>query len=472
MRSVSRLASSLGLSLALLCTGPVALARGRAGGPATVSMNVPEGYRVVNATAHGQAMGTDKPGIRDVATAIKACLHDAETVFGSRPNVLSAFEDQRDHRSGVAQLVANGKGRSFRGIVLARLTATGARVLLVCADATAPRDEWQKLMKSASPGPGPGPTAPNSEVAAPAGTAPAHGHMTTNQFADGTGFIALAPGWRTDLRSCANGVAVEGPGNQRITLGIPIRVIMPSYTTAGSPFPVAPFMTPAQAMQQLAPQLSRISQSRGGPGWTLDHIEPRHDLPKVVPMGRNAAVFSYGITESSRVGGQTHFQAVATVTTLAIQGNWTLYSHEVRAPDATFKHDLPLMLEMAQSWRIAPQRLAAVSNKAFKQYMQQVDQQRAVTQARAEASYQRTHDWEQNQKRRYDTPSSAGNRRAANKQASNDDVDEYIRGYRTVEDTRTGERHSVDLGNVNEVVDGLNRVEADRFRQIPLRDDQ
>jgi hypothetical protein len=462
------------MSLGLLSVGADALAKppsGRGGGPAQVATDVPNGYRVVNATAHGQALAMDKPGIRDVSTALKACLSDAAGVFGSRPNVLSAYEDQRDHLSGMAKIVANGQGRNYRGLVLARLTSTGAKVLLVYADAKAPRDEWKRLIGHANPGAGPGST-PAAPEGAPSGAGAAHVRLSAHQFSDGTGFIALAPGWRTDLRSCANGLVAEGPGNQRITLGIPLRVVMPGYNTAGSPFPVAPFMTPAQALQQLAPQLSRISQGRGGPGWALDHIEPRHDLPKVVPMGPNAAVFSYGITESSRGGGQTHFQAVATVTTLAIQGNWTLYSHEVRAPDATFQHDLPLMLEMAQSWRIAPKQVAAVNNKAFKQYMQQVEQQQAITKARAEASYQRTRDWEQAQKGRYGGASGGGQGRAASNQASNDDVDEYIRGYRTIEDTRTGERHSVDLGNVDEIVDGLNRVEADRFRQIPLRDDQ
>ena len=51
------------------------------------------------------------------------------------------------------------------------------------------------------------------------------------------------------------------------------------------------------------------------------------------------------------------------------------------------------------------------------------------------------------------------------------DFDEVIRGQRTVEDTRTGERTSVDLGNVNEIVDKLNEHNPDRYIQIPLRDE-
>jgi hypothetical protein len=51
------------------------------------------------------------------------------------------------------------------------------------------------------------------------------------------------------------------------------------------------------------------------------------------------------------------------------------------------------------------------------------------------------------------------------------DFDEVIRGVRTVEDTRTGERTSVDLGNVNEIVDKLNEHDPDRYIQIPLKDE-
>ena len=46
-----------------------------------------------------------------------------------------------------------------------------------------------------------------------------------------------------------------------------------------------------------------------------------------------------------------------------------------------------------------------------------------------------------------------------------------IRGYRTVEDTRTGDRTSVDLGNVRDIVDELNQGDPGRYKEIPLRDE-
>ena len=53
----------------------------------------------------------------------------------------------------------------------------------------------------------------------------------------------------------------------------------------------------------------------------------------------------------------------------------------------------------------------------------------------------------------------------------NDNYSELMRGYRTVEDSQTGERRSVDYLNVDKIVDDLNKGEPDRYRQIPLRDE-
>ena len=53
----------------------------------------------------------------------------------------------------------------------------------------------------------------------------------------------------------------------------------------------------------------------------------------------------------------------------------------------------------------------------------------------------------------------------------NDNFDELIRGYRTVEDTQTGEKRSMDLGNVDKIVDDLNEHDPGRYREIPLRDE-
>jgi hypothetical protein len=51
-----------------------------------------------------------------------------------------------------------------------------------------------------------------------------------------------------------------------------------------------------------------------------------------------------------------------------------------------------------------------------------------------------------------------------------DNYDEVLRGYRTVEDTQTMVKGSVDLGNVDKILDDLDERKPGRYRQIPLRD--
>ena len=57
---------------------------------------------------------------------------------------------------------------------------------------------------------------------------------------------------------------------------------------------------------------------------------------------------------------------------------------------------------------------------------------------------------------------------AANR--SFDNEDEIIRGYRTVEDTETGEQADVNLEDAHAIVDTLNEGDPGRYIQIPLRD--
>ena len=60
--------------------------------------------------------------------------------------------------------------------------------------------------------------------------------------------------------------------------------------------------------------------------------------------------------------------------------------------------------------------------------------------------------------------------RSAGYQKNNDDAVEVQRGTRAIEDTRTGRRADVNLGDSDQITDGLNRNDPDRYRQIKLRD--
>jgi hypothetical protein len=137
-------------------------------------------------------------------------------------------------------------------------------------------------------------------------------------------------------------------------------------------------------------------------------------------------------------------------------GAWAFFATQLTAPQETFKQDLPVMLAQCNSLK----ENAAVIQQKTRENIAAQNQRFAAMQAAnkqvQDAFDAKNRSWERDQLIR---------------SRSNTDFDETIRGYRTVEDTRTGERASVDLGNVHDVVEGLNRYDPDRYKEIPLRDE-
>src|SRR5262249_8034019 len=118
--------------------------------------------------------------------------------------------------------------------------------------------------------------------------------------------------------------------------------------------------------------------------------------------------------------------------------------------------DLPTMMAIAKSLKtndaaVAQQTQQAIaqSNQRFAAFQQSMKEKNA-----AFDSYMQ----------------SVRNRELVNER-TNADFDEVIRRYRTVEDTATGYKTSVDLGNVHDVVEKLNEADPGRYKEIPLRDE-
>jgi small-conductance mechanosensitive channel len=187
--------------------------------------------------------------------------------------------------------------------------------------------------------------------------------------------------------------------------------------------------------------------------------------------GGKAALVSYGVSEKGADGRVRHYRAEAYLETGPVgQGAWMMMGVIMRAPDATFERDLPAMRSMVFSLKENAQVISQKTQQALNEqnqrfqaqqqaHRQQVEGFERQQQAHREVTraYDRQHqDWEKNQK----TTSR-----------SHDDYDEVLRGYRTVEDTRSGVKTSVDLGNVDVIVDKLNEANPGRYRQIPLRDE-
>lgn len=437
--------------------------------------DAPKGYRVLSATDFGRAIATQKAGVSSLQTALQATLRDLTQYFGASPDVKGAYEEAKDTRSGGAKFVVTAGGRPLQGFILCKIAPAGADIAVVYAGANTPPAEWKRLTRVSAPGAGTtSPAAANKAGQGPPQGA-AHVPLLQYRFPDGTGTIGLAEGWHTNTQSEMTGVVVNGPGDQLMLLGIPATVLTPNsqmvrmqrqYPVRGGPgMLVAPFTTPLEVFKIVVPQLSRASMRQGGPGFSIDDAVLIKTYKANLPGGR-AAQFSVGVTERNK-----HYKALVQIEIDPVPPeSFTMFQTAFRAPDATFDRDLPVMMEMANSLRENAQVITRKSNQqiAAKQRWFQ-DFQRGQRE-KSQAFDRQLHENERASNERLRQVDD--NERASNNRLrSSDDADEYIRGVRTVEDTRTGEKTSVDLGDVDRIVDGLNEHDPDRYRQIPLRDE-
>lgn len=421
--------------------------------------DAPVGYSVVTTTDSGKAITAQKPDATTVLAAMKATFPDLERFFGSRPTVLGAYENQQDHKSGTATFSVSSKGKQLTGLVSCKIGDHGAAVAVVYCSADASPAEWKKLTADA-------PRDAN-RAALP--------QLTQYRFADGTGSIGLADGWTTQAQSCMSVVQIKGPADQAIGIGFCLPVQTPDSPIVqiqqqlaanarqwGMPPPpppkmfIAPFTDPADALNNLVPQVSQFSQDAGSFALEIDNLKTLpQDVKPCLPGGK-AALVTYGVTKTLN-GTRTHYLAGARIDITPIgAGAWMFYMTEILAPDKTFEQDAPVMLAMVKSLKVNNEVVAE------------------LTRANLDASNQRFEMMQQAHREQmagFEEQNKAWERRQLQESRSFADFDEVIVGDRTVLDTATGNRSSVDLGNVDAIVNRLNEADPGRYKQIPLRDE-
>jgi hypothetical protein len=246
---------------------------------------------------------------------------------------------------------------------------------------------------------------------------------------------------------------------------------------------VAPFSDPRQALKDLNPQLSRLSQSQGGPALHLERIISYEDVDSPVPGG-HAGFISVASTREQN-GVTTNYRAVQTLQmTMPGPGTWVLTVTGINGPEASFDQDAPVMAAMLNSLvtndEVVQQRLEQMNQ----QTMQQIRDRGAAAaevlkaghdkfqleQAQRFATFQKQH---AEQQAGYDIHNHQWEADELRKQRSAADFIETIKGTRTVYDRQTGESATANLYYVDGVVDSLNQaaLDPDRFVQIPLRDE-
>lgn len=143
---------------------------------------------------------------------------------------------------------------------------------------------------------------------------------------------------------------------------------------------------------------------------------------------------------------------------------WIVIFHTVRAPDAAFDRDLPVIMEIANRFKI---NLGVVKKTL-------IHDGEVIRKMGAENQHQRFKRGQEFNNQQAEHFAQFESQMRAQSQAlhdANSDFIEYIGGVRTVYNTRTGESTNVNLFNANAIVAGM-KAAADSPNenvQIPLR---
>jgi hypothetical protein len=396
-------------------------------------------YAVVIHTDSGQTLSIKFPDVTSATEAYKRVFPDLEKFFGARPNITGAFQDGGSEGSSFATFDASLGSQPVKGLVSPKVSEKGMLVYVVYCRADAPPIEWKKLLG----------LAPTIDVA-----------LKQFDFPDGTGSMGLADGWTTQSRSLMNTTLLTGPGDEQIVMGFSVTCCTPDSNLVrqqkqredfaramhlppppAMPLVVAAMGEPGETLTNLTPALSQLSQKYGGPAITLDRIIEEKPQP-AVRAGVKVSLVRYDVTRTT-AGVAKHYRAAARIEVdPLLPGSYTFSDTELVAPIETFDRDLPTMYLMMCSIKVNEQVVAAKTQANFKL---------------------------QNEIFHMSMESARKQQIAMGQQAA--DMDEILIGSRTVEDTDTGVRRSVNLADVHQIVQKLNEAGGHHYKEIPLRDE-
>jgi hypothetical protein len=413
---------------------------------------VPANYIVVASIGSGHALFAQKTDAKTLQSAMTTTLRDLAPVFDAKPKASGAFADAKENRQGGASFTAALKGQPYKGYIICGIGDQGAAVTVVYDEADAPQSEWAAL----------------------AASLPQNVKWVDHPFPDGSGTVRLPDDWKLDSTTPLGAAKASGPGDQHVDLGDGGEVLTPdnwivqnslrmqqqARMMGTQPPPpikmlVAPYTDPVTALKNIIPQISAISVQNGGPALKLRRIIATRPVQVSTPNAQGQRIyFSFLKVTGNNV---EHCKSIGQMVVYPLgQGSWGFFYGSLEGPDATFGHDLPIMMEIAQSWKLNDQVVEAHTQQQIAAQNRWFNSFEAAQKEKQDAFDQFEADTQHNQ---------------LIEARSNDNFDEIIRGYRTVEDTETGDKTSVDLGNVDQVVNSLNAGDPGRYIQIPLRDE-
>ncbi len=439
-------------------------------------------YTVLNLTDVGRTLVREMPSATSTHAALRAVFADLARQFGARPTILGSYEEAREHSMAYVAFSAEFEGKPIKGFVTARLREEGAVAFVVFGNADATRNQLDQLLDHP-----PVPIVLSEPERIKMEMAKVE--LKVYPFPDRTGSVGIAEGYTINSPSEANSL-ILGPAGQKVRMAFGqvfytpdsqmVRQNQQNQANAkkfggrpqpGLNLPIAAYSDdPATALANFVRINSEASQRSGGPAFVPQKVINVTPVPNNKPGVRTAQV-TYDVVIKERTGDKP-LRALIQFDILPLdRGAWNMYVYlQLIAPRETFKKDLPVMMAQAYSLNENAERIKEKSRVEIAAANKRAEDLRAANKKIADAHYAQT--------------KSAGDASARQSKAWRDaeendtlkhrsaaDFSEAIRGIRSIEDTKTGEKQSVNLADSNLIVDALNEKDPGRYRPVPLRDE-
>jgi len=240
------------------------------------------------------------------------------------------------------------------------------------------------------------------------------------QYPDGSGSIAMPPGWR--LNSARQAAAeMQGPRGEAVAVGITMPVGPAQFFQPG--VLAGPYLMPPDAF-----------------AWVSEVVARRGDYSaqtRIVEVAATAPLTQNGRTAYLLADQMNHgraYRSFALVNSAALgNGYWQYYMRMLTAPAEAFATALPQMTEIWQSWSISQGEMSRRTAQA----MLTMQETNRIMQSTAEG--RRTTEWHQRL------------------------TGMTLQGRWVVEDTTTGQRRELSSAEIN----GLFERAPGRYRVVP-----
>jgi hypothetical protein len=460
-------------------------------------------FSVLGSNQAGQTLFLKLPGGLKFDTAITQTADELGKVLDAKPDISGAFVDSKTQTKGGATLTGKFKGQNIKGTILVGTAADSGSADVIIARADASKEDTSAL----------------------ADFLPKPLKMTTNRFPDNSGSIDLPAGWKTPTVTASGPVVAMGPSGQTVVFcsitpiydpncrtvrltrsnyqlaqqnyqrqmqayqhSVDMKKQFPNIAGPGNPpqAPVAPDADPNDTAMKTNSPL-RYCKFCDGPEEVLKvwyplqenlykkYQQPYTSLDKVIAIIDNPVDPAYPGTKCGTAyiavtdhngDKATRYRALNQIITgNVMEGEvWQLNMCVMRAPDATFDKDLPVMSAIMNSvnldMKVVTSETAAQGAAVRKMGQDMFDSMERQHTAWQDQQAQQFHDHE---------VQMAAQQKAMHDSSS--DMIEFALGLRNVYDTNTGQWHQVDLLNATGIVEAENALVGDpnRFVAVPLR---